>query len=98
LEKARLLGEKLTPSVALAPVPERVTDWGLPLALSAMLSEAVRLPLAIGVNVTLMAHEAPAATELPQLLAWVKSPAFVPERAMLLTVKAPLPELVSVTV
>ena len=64
----------------------------------AILSDAARLPLAIGVKVTLMAHEAPAATELPQLLAWAKSPALTPESPMLVTVKAPLPELVRVTV
>jgi hypothetical protein len=36
------------------PVPERLTLCGLPLALSVMLSEAVRLPLAEGVNLTLI--------------------------------------------
>jgi hypothetical protein len=33
-----------------------------------MLTEAVRLPLAEGVNVTLIVQFPPAATELPQLL------------------------------
>ena len=42
LEKARLVGERLAGPVVLVPVPERLTAWGLPLALSAMLSEAVR--------------------------------------------------------
>ena len=43
LEKARLVGERLAGPVVLVPVPERLTVWGLPLALSAMLSEAARL-------------------------------------------------------
>ena len=50
------------------PVPERLTDCGLPLALSVIVREAERLRLADGVKVTLMVHEAPAATELPQSL------------------------------
>ena len=50
------------------PVPDRPTVWGLPLALSAMLTEAARLPLAEGVKVTLIVQFPPAATELPQLL------------------------------
>jgi hypothetical protein len=33
-----------------------------------MLTEAVRLPLAVGVKVTLIVQLAPAATELPQAL------------------------------
>ena len=52
----------------LAPVPERLTVWGLPLALSAILSVAVRTPLAEGVKVMLIVQLAPASTELPQVL------------------------------
>jgi hypothetical protein len=33
------------------PVPDRVIVWGLRLAISIMLSEAARLPLAVGVKV-----------------------------------------------
>ena len=65
-EKARLVGERLTKEVV--PVPERLTVCGLPLALSEMLTEAVRLPLAAGVNFTLIVQLALAATELPQVL------------------------------
>ena len=50
------------------PVPERLTVWGLLAALSVMVREATRPPLAAGVKVTLMVQLAPAATELPQLL------------------------------
>ena len=68
MPKARLVGEWLTTGAVCMPVPERITVCGLPLALSEMLSEAVRLPLAAGVNVTLMVHLALAASELPQVL------------------------------
>lgn len=65
--------------------------------MSVMARVAARLLLADGVKVTLMVQLAPAATEVPQLLVWAKSPALVPETAMLLTLKAALPELVRVT-
>jgi len=73
LPKARLAGERLTradvPVAAVCvPVPERLTLCRLPLALSVMLTEAVRLPLAEGVNLTLIVQFALAATELPQVL------------------------------
>jgi len=62
----RLLGDRLT--VAEVPVPLRPRDWGLPLALSVKLTEADRLPVAVGSNVTLIEQLAPAATEVPQVL------------------------------
>jgi hypothetical protein len=96
LAKARLVGERVAPPEALAPVPERLMDWEPPEALSAMVREAERLPLADGVKVTLIAQLPPAATVVPQLLDWVKSLAFEPESAMLVTLKAALPELVRV--
>ncbi len=64
------------------PVPERLTVCGLPLALSVMLTEAVRVPVAEGVKVTLIVQLAPAATELPHVLVCAKSPALVPVTAM----------------
>ena len=66
LEKARLLGERMTPFAVLAPVPLKLTVWRL--ALLAILSDPERLPEADGVKVTLIVQLAPAATELPQLL------------------------------
>ena len=66
MPKARLVAERLTR--AAVPVPERLAVCGLPLALSVMLTEAVRLPLATGVKVTLMVQLAAAATELPHVL------------------------------
>ena len=50
------------------PVPDMLTVWGLPVALSEMLMMAVRVPKEEGVNETTTEQLAPAATELPQLL------------------------------
>ena len=71
LPKARLVGERPSTGAAAAvsvPVPERLTVCELPLALSEMLTEAVRLPLAEGVNFTLIVQWAPTATDLPHVL------------------------------
>jgi len=46
-------------------VPERRNVCGLPAALSKMLTVAVRVPAAVGLNVTLIAQLPLAATELP---------------------------------
>ena len=80
----------------VVPVPERLTVWGLPAALSVTMTAAVRVPCAAGLKVTLMVQLAPAATLDPQLLVWAKSLALVPETAMLVTLKSALPELVRV--
>ena len=79
------------------PVPERPTDWGLPVALSVTARAAERLPAAEGVKVTLMMQLAPAASELPQLLVWAKSLALMLKTAMLEMLKTELPELLRVT-
>ena len=80
------------------PVPERLTFCGLPLTLSEMLTEAVRLPLTKGVNVTLIVQREKAPNDLPQVLVSEKSLAFVPVTVMLVMPKAPLPVLLRVTV
>ena len=90
------MGERL--ARAAVPVPERLTICGLPLALSVMLTEAVRLPLAAGVNVTLIVQLAPPATELPHVLVCAKLLALVPVSARLVMLKAALPVLLRVTV
>jgi hypothetical protein len=51
-----------------APVPERLTLCGLPVALSVRVTAAVSVPLAAGVKVTLIVQLVPAATLDPQLL------------------------------
>ena len=65
--------------------------------MSVMAMVAARLPLAEGVKVTLIVQEAPAETLDPQLPVWEKSLALAPKTAMLVTLKAALPELVRVT-
>jgi hypothetical protein len=94
--KLRLLGERPTPG--LAPVPDRAIVCGLPLALSATLTAAVKEPLAAGVKVTLIVQLPPAATLAPQLLLCAKSLGFAPVSAIPLILKAPLPVLLKVTV
>ena len=82
-------------------MPLRASDCGLPLALSVMVTLALRLPVAVGVKVTLIVQFAPAAKVLEllgQVLVCAKSPLLVPLRPMLLMVKAAVPLLVSVTV
>ena len=66
LLNVRLVGETLAP--AAAPVPVRLTVCGLPAALSEILTVAVRVPDAVGVNFTLIVQLLFAATELPQVL------------------------------
>jgi hypothetical protein len=51
----------------VAPLPVRLAVWGLPLSLSATVKDALRAPLAVGENVTLIVQFDPAATEAPQL-------------------------------
>ena len=82
------------------PVPVSETECGLPGALSVIVTEAVRLPVADGVNVTLM--EQLAFTPSVALLAGhvfvcAKSLLFVPVTAMLEMVSGAAPELVSAT-
>ena len=100
--KVRLDGETTAagapvPPAPAVPVPERVTDCGLPVALSVRVRAAVRDPLAAGVKVTLIVQLAPAATLAPQLLVCAKSLGFVPVMAILVMLKVALPVLFRVT-
>jgi len=64
-----------------------------------MVTDAVRVPVAVGVKVTLMVQfPLFAATELPQLFVCAKSPLLVPATATLEMFNAAFPVLVSVTV
>jgi hypothetical protein len=77
----KVSGEGDRPTIGPVPVPVKVTLCTVPatsLLLSVRLKVAVRVPVPVGVNVTLMLQLFPAATEVPQLLLWTKSPAFVP--------------------
>jgi hypothetical protein len=81
------------------PVPERLTDCGLPLALSVMVSVADDELSADGVYVTATVHVPPAATELPQVFPTsAKLLALVPVIAKLVILNAALPVLLSVMV
>ena len=57
-----------------APVPVRDTSCGLFAALSAMLNEPVRVPVAVGVKVTFTVQLVLTARLAPQLLVCAKSP------------------------
>ena len=97
--KVKLVGEKVSCGVVVfAPVPVRPIDCGEFEALSAMLIEAVRLPVAVGRKVTLIVQLAAAATELPQVLVCVNSARLVPVTVRPVIVRAALPVLVRVTV
>lgn len=83
--------------VGWAPVPIKLIDWGLPLALSTILTLALRVPVVVGVNFTLIEQLPPAARLLPQVYVFEKSPGFVPVRPMLVMLRLPVPVLVNVT-
>lgn len=81
----------------VCPVPLRLTDCGEPVALSVIVAAAVRVPAAVGENVTYTEHELLTASEEPQLLLEIlKSPALVPVIAMEVKLIAVVPVLVMV--
>ena len=79
---------------AAEPVPVREMMCGLPVALSVMVMAPVLVPVAVGVNVTLMVQLAPAATGVPQVVVWAKSPL----GTILVMFSNAVPVFVSVTV
>ena len=85
------MGERLT--TGAVPVPVRLTVWVAGLALSVMVKEPLREPLAVGVKVTLRVQLALAARLEPQVLVWEKSPLTV----MLVMLRTALPVLLRVT-
>ena len=97
LAKLSVVGDRLT--VTPTPVPDKLTDCGLFAALSVKFSEALRLPLEEGLNVTLTEQVALEATVTPvqesALLA--KSAAFVPPIFTLEMLSPEFSLLVSVT-
>jgi hypothetical protein len=74
------------------PIPMRPMLGGLLPASLVIVIDPVRVPLAVGVKVTLMVQLAPAFTVLPQVFVWAKSPF----TAMLVMVSAAFPIFVSV--
>ena len=92
------VGERLTTAAGgFAPVPDRDTVWGEPVALSAMLIVAFRVPEAVGLKATEIVHVPAAATDEPQVLVWLKSTELEPVSETAMPVSAALPEFVRVT-
>jgi len=95
----KVRGEGEMPIEPVTPMPLRLADWELPaVALSVILKTAERLPVAVGLKVTVMVQFPPAVTEPSQLLVSLKSPGLLPVREMLEIVKVRLPVLLRVTV
>jgi hypothetical protein len=92
------LGETNLLHADSAPIPLSGMFCGELLALSEMLTEAVRIPLPEGENVALMVQLPPAATDVPHVLLCEKSAAFKPVTRMLVMLKGVPPLLVRVTV
>ena len=80
------------------PEPLRDTVCGLPASLSVIFNAALRFPLPVGVNVTVMLQLAPAAKEVLHSLVWANSPALVPEMAIPVMLRVIEPTLVKFTV
>src|SRR5438552_10563048 len=86
--------EREKSAAMLEPAPVRISVCGLPEVLSVARRLPVRVPDAVGENVTLMAQFPPTATELPQLSVSAKSPLV----EIVVIAKAAEPVFVSVTV
>jgi hypothetical protein len=69
-------------------------DW--PEAVSVMVTEALRAPVAVGLNVTLIEQLDPFARVAPQVVVSEKSPLLVPVMAMLVRFIVPVPVLETV--
>lgn len=82
----------------VVPVPVKGTVCGLPPPVSLMETVALRVPLAVGVKVTLIVQLAPAPSEEPQVLVWAKSPGLVPVMVMPVMLMEVVPTFFIVTV
>ena len=93
-------GEKLVKlGCGLLPSPLRLTDCGLPAALSVKVRVALRPPLAVGVKVTPTEHVPPDATGTPEQVSLLiaKSLGFAPPIVTVETVRFAVPLLVTVS-
>lgn len=81
-----------------SPVPVSGTFCGLSPALSVRVRNAVRVPDAVGSNVTVTLQVPPEATDEPHVLVCSKSPSSVPVIETSATVRACGPVLLMVTV
>ena len=91
-------GETFTTIAGATAVPTRLRVCGLPGALSVMISEAERVPLPVGVNITLITQVAFAASDVAQVLVSEKSLLLAPPMVMLVMLSGPLPLFVSARV
>jgi hypothetical protein len=78
------------------PVPVRVMLCGEPAALSVMVTAAVFAPVDAGSKLTSIAHFAPAANVVPQVVVILKNDALTPVSLMLEMARAPVPPFVRV--
>ena len=81
-----------------APMPLRLTGCGLPPPSSLISSDALRVPAAEGVKVTVIPQLFPAARVAPQVVLLEKSPALAPCKVISQMFTGRLPKLLSVTV
>jgi hypothetical protein len=66
--KTTLFADRLTDGEPIArPVPERVIVCGLPVTLSLMVTAPARVPVVVGVNVTLIVQVEPTCSVMPVL-------------------------------
>ena len=91
LPKFNLEVDRLTAGAPLTPEPVRLVVCGLPAALSLTERMAVRVPVAVGVNVTLIEQLPPAPKVEVQVWFSEKSPTLAPVIEILVMVTAVLP-------
>ena len=97
LPQFKLVADRLT--AGAVPVPDKLAVWGLLLALSVTVRVAVRVPVVVGVKVTLIVQLDAAGILDPHVLVGAaKSPLLVPVTAMLVMLKAVLPGFERVTI
>jgi hypothetical protein len=91
-------GDTLRDLVTGTPVPERLTDCGLPVPSLVTVKLAARAPPAVGAKATVTVQDRPGVIAAGQVFAViVKSPGLVPPRAIEEIVVVPLPVEVIVT-
>jgi hypothetical protein len=95
---AKPMFEGATETPGNAPTPVKGTRCGLPGALSTTLMDAVRLPGAVGLSVTLRLQALPLSRDGGQLLVCLKSVALGPVRLMFEIPSGPSPVFDTVTV
>jgi len=87
----KLVVDRLT--MGTVPVPFRLTMCGLPAASSVIVTAPVRIPVAVGVNLTLILQLDPAVSDEPHVVVSEKSPL----TAMLVIFSAAVPVFFNVT-